>query len=386
MKALLWGRIVQLRKNFKVYLLMFILPIIFFLAFGFTAQETKIKIVIADEEQSPFTENIIHELNNLKPFDVYTASRDVLASDVSEGKADAGLLIEEGSFQEEKPLKVVKIKDSVAIASFEGTLRTVIQKLKYEEKLSVEIINLISELTKVENKEQINSRVTSSIKQKLSEKAPINTVINQKRSEDVGFIYDHQLQMMLGFTLFFTIYTIMFSIGEILNDKKHRVWERLMISPLTRWQIYFGNFLFSFLISFTQILLLILLSKYLMGVNWGNNLLLVLIIVACYIFAMMAIGMFLVSISKTVQQFHSIVPIVAVSMAMIGGAYWPLEIVKAKVLLFLAKLIPVTYAMKAIKEVILLEVSWSSIYGSCAILLLIGIFFMSIGVRLIEQK
>lgn len=384
MKALLWGRIVHLKYNYKVYLLMFVLPIIFFLAFGLTAQEAKVNILITDEEETAFSEKIITELSESKAFNIHVLSRDSLYRNISEGNSEVGLIIEKGSFEEGRALKLIKIKDSVAIASFEGTLRSVIQKVQYEEKLTLEIVNVISSLNKNEPIDAVNSHVSTSVNEKLNGKMPVRTIVNDQISE--SFAFDHQLQVMLGFTLFFTIYTIMFSIGEIMNDKKHGVWNRLIISPLTKLQLYFGNFLFSFTIGFAQMLLLILLSKFIIGVNWGDHLFLVFIILACYIFSIMAIGMFLVSVSKNVQQLNSIVPIFAVSMAMLGGAFWPMEIVTAKALILLSKINPVTYGMQAIKDVVLLDVSWNSIVVPCAVLLLIGLIFMSIGVRLMEQN
>ncbi|QOY34886.1 ABC transporter permease [Anaerobacillus isosaccharinicus] len=384
MKALLWGRIVHLNYNYKVYLLMFVLPIIFFLAFGLTAQESKVNIIITDEEETAFSEKIITELSESKPFNVHVLSRDSLYRNISEGNSEVGLIIEKGSFEEGRALKLVKIKDSVAIASFEGTLRSVIQKVQYEKTLTIEIVNVISSLNKNDPIDAVYSHVSNSVNEKLNGKMPIRTVVNDQISE--GFAYDHQLQVMLGFMLFFTIYTIMFSIGEIMNDKKHGVWNRLIISPLTKLQLYFGNFLFSFTIGFAQMLLLILLSKFIIGINWSEQLILVFIILACYIFSIMAIGMFLVSVSKNIQQLNSIVPIIAVSMAMLGGAFWPMEIVTAKALVLLSKINPVTYGMQAIKDVVILDGSWNSIVVPCAILLLIGLIFMSIGVRLMEHK
>ncbi|MCT8137995.1 ABC transporter permease [Anaerobacillus sp. CMMVII] len=383
MKALLWGRIIHLKYNYKVYLLMFVLPIIFFLAFGLNAEEVRVNIVIADEEQTDFSKKLIDELNESKAFRIFSVSSELVYDNISEGNSEVGLIIESRTFQDKKPLKIVKLKDSVAVAAFEGTLRSVLQKLQYEEMLTSEIVAVLTDLNHVETNDELTSEVSSRVSETLNELMPIQTV-SEKESQ--GLLFDHQLHVMLGFTLFFTIYTIMFSVGEIMNDKKHGVWNRLIISPLTKLQLYLGNFIFSFCIGFTQMVLLILLSKYVIGVNWGNNLALVLFILGCYIFAVMAIGMFLVSISKTEQQLNSIVPIFAVSMAMIGGAFWPIEIVTAKVLLLLSKITPVTYGMEAIKEVVLLDASWNSVFVPCAILLMIGCFFITIGVRLMERK
>lgn len=387
MKSLLWCRVVHLKKNYKLYLLMFILPLVFFFAFGMGSGEVRVNVIITDEEQSAISNKLIEEFEVSSTYNVIRAERDELYSLISEGKVEVGLIIENGSFNDDKiPMKLVKITDSVAIASFEGTLRSVVQKLKYEESVTTEIFNVISDLNREANHDLVRQRVNSSIVEKLNAPSSINLKVNERTRDETAILYDHQLHVMLGFTLFFSIYTIMFSIGEIMNDKKHGVWNRIVISPITKLQLYLGNFLFSFAISFSQMTLLVLLSKYLIGVNWGDNLSVVLFLIGLYIFAVMAIGMFLVSVTKTVQQLNSVVPIFAVSSAMIGGAYWPLEIVTSEILIFLSKLVPVTYAMSSIREVILLDRGWDHIIMPAIVLLLMGVFFMTIGIQLLERK
>ena len=50
-----------------------------------------------------------------------------------------------------------------------------------------------------------------------------------------------------------------------------------------------------------------------------------------YVFSIVALSILLTAIVKNVQQFNAVIPIVSVSFAMIGGAYWPLEIVESTV-------------------------------------------------------
>ena len=59
-----------------------------------------------------------------------------------------------------------------------------------------------------------------------------------------------------------------------------------------------------------------------------------------YVFSIVALSVLLTAIVKNVQHFNAVIPIVSVSTAMIGGAYWPLEIVESPILIALSKLNP----------------------------------------------
>jgi len=200
------------------------------------------------------------------------------------------------------------------------------------------------------------------------------------------FKYDHRLQTLLGFTLFFSMYTIIYAVGEILNDKQLGVWDRLIHSPLSKAQLYIGNFIYSFMLGFVQISLIILFGNYVMDIDWGEHLSLVFLVIAMYIMVIMALGMLLVSFVKTPQQLNALVPIVAVSSAMLGGAYWPIEIVTSKLLIILSKAIPITYAMKAIKELALYHRGWEGVFLPVSILFFMAVILMGVGMHLIERK
>src|SRR5690606_5239845 len=60
------------------------------------------------------------------------------------------------------------------------------------------------------------------------------------RGED-SFVYDSNLQSVFGFSLFFVIYTIGFNVISILNEKQQGVWDRVILSPVRKWQMYTAN-------------------------------------------------------------------------------------------------------------------------------------------------
>ena len=73
-------------------------------------------------------------------------------------------------------------------------------------------------------------------------------------------------------------------------------------------------------------------------------------------------------------------------MAMIGGAFWPIEIVQSEFLLALSKINPLTYGMEALNGLIIYDYSLEQLLMPISILLLMGVIFMGVGIHLMERR
>lgn len=104
------------------------------------------------------------------------------------------------------------------------------------------------------------------------------------------------------------------------------------------------------------------------------------------IFAIVALSILITGVVKTVQQFNAILPIVAVSMAMIGGAYWPLEIVQSEIMLALAKVVPITYGMEVLNGAAVYGYTIDELIFPISILVLMGVLMTGIGIHLMEKR
>ena len=105
-----------------------------------------------------------------------------------------------------------------------------------------------------------------------------------------------------------------------------------------------------------------------------------------YVFAIVALSILLTAIVKTVGQFNAILPIIAVSSAMIGGAYWPIEIVESKLLIALSKINPVTYGMEMLNGAVVYQYPLEELLYPISILFLMGVVFLGVGMHLMERR
>ncbi|MGP4071657.1 ABC transporter permease [Piscibacillus sp. B03] len=222
--------------------------------------------------------------------------------------------------------------------------------------------------------------------QKINEVEPILTVNRVIEGEEDSDGYNQQLQTLFGMTLFFSLYTIMFSLGKIALEKQTGTMNRIILSPIKKWQVYLGYMSFSYLLGFVQIVSVILLFKYLFGFEVGNHMPAIILTVACFVFAIVSLAMLVLGLVKNYQQLNAVIPIVTVSMAMIGGAFWPLDIVSNRFILAIAKIDPIAYAMEALQSITMFGHGITDIYDSLAILIFIGVLCIGIGINLMERR
>ncbi|GAB2568744.1 ABC transporter permease [Gracilibacillus alcaliphilus] len=229
--------------------------------------------------------------------------------------------------------------------------------------------------------EEEKAQVTAAL-----ENPPIVVDGQMGESEQAVFVYNNQLQALFGMTLFFAIYTIVFSLGEVAEEKQRGSWDRLILSPVRKWQVYLGHLLFAFFIGMLQISVVFLMFELFFDFTIGRNWPAVLLICACYTLAIVALGMLLTGLVKKSSQLSAVVPIISVSMAMLGGAYWPLEVVNSRVLLVIAEVIPVKHAMEALKGITMYGHGLTDLTQPLAVLLLMSVLCMGIGVNVMERR
>lgn len=197
---------------------------------------------------------------------------------------------------------------------------------------------------------------------------------------------DGRTNIVIGMTLYFSIYTILYGLANIAVEKRTGTWDRLISSPLSKTQIYMGQLLHYFLLGVLQIAICYGIFYLGFGFDFGTQYLAMLLIIMIYVFAVVALGMLILSLVKSPQQLGAVIPIVGTGMAMIGGAFWPLEIVSNRFMLLAARLTPIYYGMEALKGAVLYNKGVLDLIEPLAILLVMGIGLMVVGLSLMERK
>ncbi|MEK4884100.1 ABC transporter permease [Bacillus sp. FSL W8-1127] len=328
------------------------------------ANDTKMIVPVASQLNEKETKTVLHEFHQFDLVDFRLTTEKDVQQMVGEGKAEAGIILSKDHFR-------------LVVTSQTGNVQLI---KRYAEKVQDEYFqnrHIKIELEKMPK--EMKERVLKDLDQPLFQ-------IKQKSLHDHGtVIIDPHLQSLFGFALFFVIYTIAFQVVNILQEKKEGIWDRMIFSPIKKWQMYTGNLLFCFVLGYIQVLMVFSVF-YAIGVDFYGGFAKTLVILIPYVFSVVALSIFLTGICKSVPQFRAILQILAVSMAMVGGAYWPIEIVSSQVLLAISKFVPVTYAMQALKEATIYHYSFSELLYPISILFMMGVVLMGIGINLMERR
>ncbi len=187
--------------------------------------------------------------------------------------------------------------------------------------------------------------------------------------------FDGRAQSSMGIAVMFVMFIVIIGgMGTILDDKKNNTWGRLGISPTSFTQIMAGKILGTFIKGWTQIIVLILFGKFVLGVDWGNSLGTSIIVLSIYLLSVTGIGMFLATLVKTDAQLGPLATIIIIPTSMLSGCYWPIEIM-SETMQKIAVLFPQYWAMKALRSTVIANMSLSDTAIPLIIMGAMGMFF-----------
>ncbi|TSI03382.1 ABC transporter permease [Lysinibacillus sp. BW-2-10] len=205
-------------------------------------------------------------------------------------------------------------------------------------------------------------------------------------SNDGAFIWDAKLHSLFGFTLFMVIYTVANGVNHIVMERRSHIWDRLIVSSIRKSEIYIANLVYSFILGYIQIAIVLAIFYFGLSVDFYGGFYQSLVIVIPYVLCIVALSIFIASIATTPGKFNAFIVVLAVPFAMLGGAYWPLEIVTSETILALSYISPITYGMDLLYGVTLNGSSLTDLIRPLGMLLFMTVVFMGIGINVMEKK
>jgi len=382
-------RLLSLKDNYIVFLIMTAMALGFTAVFGISFNTYKPSVIIVDEDNTQYSKEFMEELKLNKAYKFIDSDKENAFMQVEEGKASLALVINEGFHDgiengNEVSLGQIKIKDDTIILSLQESVRGIVAKMAGGKRISTVTADFVSSQVPSADKEKIKISVYENFMDSWKFKNPMK-ITSTVADTNIKSGYDSMKQTMIGFSIFFSMYTMVFSIGTILSDKRHKTWERMLISPVSMSSILGGTMVVSYLVGLIQMSVLILGGRYLFGIDWGSSLAGIMMIAAVFVFTITSLGLMMSGIVKTEAQLGAVTPVVLTSTSMLGGTMWPLEIVNNKILLFLAELTPQKWAMQGMVNIASKGMGFEAAVMPSVVLLAMGIIFFTIGVKTVKN-
>jgi len=123
-----------------------------------------------------------------------------------------------------------------------------------------------------------------------------------------------------GMALMFLMFTVSNGGRSILAEQAHGTLPRLFVSPTNSAQVLIGKIFGVYVTGVVQMLILIVVCSLLFGIQWGDPLG-VLVLVLAVVFGATGWGMLLTSMARTPSQVGNIGTVIMLTFGILGGSF-----------------------------------------------------------------
>lgn len=189
-------------------------------------------------------------------------------------------------------------------------------------------------------------------------------------------IFDIFSPMLIGFFVFFFVFLI--AGIALLNERTSGTLERLLATPIKRYEIVAGYVLGYGLFALVQTIIVVLYSVHVLDIVLEGSIWLVLLINILVAFVALSLGTLLSSFASSEFQMVQFIPLVIVPQVFFSGIF-PIDGM-ADWLQQLGKIMPLFYASNALNGVMYKGFGFSEIAVELLVLLLFAVVFITLNI------
>ncbi|HCS11995.1 MAG TPA: hypothetical protein DIV40_11125, partial [Clostridiales bacterium] len=155
-------RLLSLRDNYIVFLIMTAMALGFTAIFGISFNSYRPSVIIVDEDNTIYSKEFIEELKLNKTFKFVDSDKDTATLRVEEGDAFVALIVNEGfhdSIENSNEVTIgqIKVKDDTFLLSLQETVRSIVTKMAGSERISKVTADFVSSQKPSADKEKIKT-------------------------------------------------------------------------------------------------------------------------------------------------------------------------------------------------------------------------------------
>ena len=190
--------------------------------------------------------------------------------------------------------------------------------------------------------------------------------------------FDNFGSILIGFLIFFFVFLI--AGISFLQERTSGTLEKLLSTPIRRWEIVAGYVLGFGVITVLQSILISLYVVYVLGVMMAGSIFLVLIITFCTAMLALTLGILISTAANNEFQMIQFIPIVIVPQVFFSGLFQLSPLWEA-----VGKVMPLHYVADALKEVMIKGNGLSVIYGDLLVMISLSLLFMFANTLLLKR-
>jgi len=172
--------------------------------------------------------------------------------------------------------------------------------------------------------------------------------------------------------------------ASIAREKEQGTLDGLLISPVNRLSIVLGKALSQAIRGLIQGAIVLLLAFLLFGVKVEGSILLVVLLLLLGIFSFVGLGILVSAIAAEQETATQLLFMFQFPMLFLSGVFFPI-LLMPPIMQKIAYAIPLTYAIQALRKVMVLGAGFSAVRMEVLILLIFGAVTLSISVPVFKR-
>jgi ABC-2 type transport system permease protein len=374
-KELIIKEFIQISRDKRMLLIVFIAPIIQLILFGYaiTTDIDNISTAVWDMDRTSESRDFISGIENSGNFNLnyYADSEHEITSLLESGDVQVAVKINPGFGKDIKKGNEAKIQ--VIIDGSDSNSAAVI--LGYIDQISASYSKsiLIERLNQFE----------------LLKQANINTNIDSF-SNEIRFWFNPTLKSrfsnvpaVMAFILLLT--TIMLTSMSIVKEKEAGTIEQLIVTPIRPIELIAGKTIPFAIIGFVDVLLVTSVSYSWFGIPLRGNLLILFFSMILYLFATLGVGLFISTISRTQQQAMMSTFFFMMPAILLSGFMFPIENMPVAIQ-YITYLNPLRYFLVIITGIFLKGTGFGILWPHMLALGIIGIVILAVSISRFRKR
>lgn len=387
----------QIIKDWKTFVFLLAMPVIFTLLFGFVfsgdGEDPRLPVAVLDMDQSGalgarFIE-LLRTSDVIRPVVEEGTTEEALAKQVRDEDLAAAVIVPEGYservWNDDPPqLRLIAVSDSNVGQTAQTNVQVAVNQLLTSVQAAKQTVDALVEAAP---ERYADAAALEAARQDALNRAiaawenPPFTVVSTStgQGEEDPIAANSFAHASASNMIQFAIAGLIGAAEILVAERKTRTLRRLLTTTLSRLQVLAGHFLAMFVMILGQLIMLVVIGQVLFGVPYARTPLAVTVVVSVFAFFSATLGLLIGGLAKSEEQvvIFALVPMFVLSG--LGGAWVPLEYTSETVQV-IGRFTPTAWAIDALENLTIRGMGFSSVIIPSLIVFGFGVLCLAIAV------
>lgn len=193
-------------------------------------------------------------------------------------------------------------------------------------------------------------------------------------------------QQVPGFSVTFLLLGLLLGVSLGLFDERDwGTFDRIRAMPIASRNVLLGKLTARFIVGMAQMILLFAVGYLFFGMSLGPQPWALLLPIASIVFAGTAFGLIIAGVARTRDSVLPLGAIVIMSMAAVGGCWWPIDL-EPRWMRTVALALPTTWAMESFNDLMIRQRGVEATLKPTAVLVAYALAYLAIGLWLFRRR